>query len=150
MNLKKLNDTCVHDPFLNPFTDEVLDNVGGQEVYSFTHVYSVYHEIKISSKDRRKTTFATKWGCFQYIVMSFGLKNAPAIFLHVVVPAFKEFFHKFLEVYFDDWIVFVLVKCHVASLHLMLGYLSKIPYRAQPQEVFVLHSFWEPIGACGL
>lgn len=42
------------------------------------------------------------------------------IFLHVVVSAFKEFFHKFLEVYFDDWIVFGLVKHHVASLHLML------------------------------
>jgi len=44
----------------------------------------------------------TKWGCFKYIVMPFGLNNTPAIFSCVVVAAFKEFIHKFLEVYFDD------------------------------------------------
>lgn len=37
MDLRKLNDASVHDPFPTPFIDEVLDNVGCQEVYSFTH-----------------------------------------------------------------------------------------------------------------
>ena len=120
VDLKKLNDVCVHDPFPTPFTDEVLDNVGGQEAYSFTDGFFGYHQIKIASEDRSKTTFGTEWGCFQYNVMLFGLKNAPMIFSHIVVAAFKEFIHKFLEVYFDDWIVFGLVKCHVASLRLTL------------------------------
>ena len=35
IDLRKLNDACVHDPFLTPFTNEILDNVGGQEAYSF-------------------------------------------------------------------------------------------------------------------
>ena len=52
--------------------------------------------------------------------MSFGLKNAPIIFSRVVVATFEEFIRKFLEVYFDDWTVFGLVKCHVPSLCLML------------------------------
>ena len=56
-------------------------------------------------EDRRKTTFTTEWGCFQYTVMPFGLKNAPTIFSRVVIAAFKEFIHKFLEVYFDDWTI---------------------------------------------
>jgi len=38
--------------------------------------------MKIALQDRSKTTFATKWGCFQYIVMSFGFKNAPNLFVH--------------------------------------------------------------------
>eukprot|EP00253_Pinus_taeda_P017912 PITA_17912 len=46
--------------------------------------------------------------------------NAPVIFSQIMVVAFKEFIHKFLEVYLDDWIVFGLVKKHVASLRLML------------------------------
>jgi len=62
----------------------------------------------------------TEWGCFQCTIISFGLKNALAIFSRIVIAAFKEVIHKFLEVYFDDWIVFRLVKNHVASLHLML------------------------------
>lgn len=62
----------------------------------------------------------TELGCFQYTVMPFGLKNALTIFLHVVVAAFKEYIHKFLEVYFDDQAIFGMVKHHVESLCLIL------------------------------
>jgi hypothetical protein len=96
--LRKLNDPCLHDPFPTPFTDEVLDNVGGQEVYSFTNGFSGYHQIRIAKEDRRKTTFATEWGSYQYTIILFGLKNSPSIFSRVVVEAFKEVLHKFLEV----------------------------------------------------
>jgi hypothetical protein len=51
--------------------------------------------------------------------MPFGLKNAPAFFSRVVVEYFKEFIHKFLEVYLDDWIVFSLLKYHIEVLRLM-------------------------------
>lgn len=115
-----MNDACVHEPFPTPFTDEVLDNVGGQEAYSFTDGFSGYHQIKIMPEDRSKTTFANKWGCFQYTVMPFGLKNASMIFSCVVIATFKDFIHKFLEVYFDNWIMFGLVKHHVENLLLML------------------------------
>lgn len=82
--------------------------------------FSGYHQINITPKDMSNTTFVTEWGCFHYTIMSFGLKNAQTIFLCVVIAVFKEFIHKFLEVYFDDWKMFGLVKHDVASLHLML------------------------------
>ena len=53
--------------------------------------------------------------------MPFGLKNASAIFSRLVVAVFKEYTHKFLEVYFDDWTVFGLLKKHVEALRLMLA-----------------------------
>jgi len=102
VDLRKLNDACVHDPFPTPLTNEVLHNVGGQEAYSFINGFSGYHQIKIALEYRSKTTFVTEWGCFQYTIMPFKLKNALVIFLRVVIAAFKEFIHKFLEVYFDD------------------------------------------------
>jgi len=52
--------------------------------------------------------------------MSLGLKNSPAIISMMVITSFKEYIHKFLEVYFDDWRVFGLLRKHVASLILML------------------------------
>jgi hypothetical protein len=52
--------------------------------------------------------------------MSFGLKNSPTIFSRVAVEAFKEFLHKFLEAYFDDWTVFSLLKNHIECLRIML------------------------------
>jgi len=84
-----LNDACVHDPFLASFIDEVLENIDGQEAYSFIDGFLGYHQIKIVPEDRRKTTFTTEWGSFQYIVMPFGIKNSPTIFSRVVVAAFK-------------------------------------------------------------
>jgi hypothetical protein len=48
VDLRKINDAYFHDPFPTPFTDEVLDNVGGHEVYSFTDGFLGYHQIKIS------------------------------------------------------------------------------------------------------
>ena len=59
VDLRKLNDVCLHDPFPTPFIDEVLDNVGGQEVYSFTDGFAGNHQIMIAKEDRHKTTFAT-------------------------------------------------------------------------------------------
>ena len=67
--LRKLNDASLHDPFPTPFTDEMLDNVGGQEVYSFADGFSGYHQIRIHPEDRYKTTFATEWGSFQYTLL---------------------------------------------------------------------------------
>jgi hypothetical protein len=119
VDLRKLNDACLHDPFPTPFTDEVLENVGGQKAYSFTDGFLGYHQIKIAQEDRHKTTFKTEWGCYQYTIMPFVLKNAPTIFSRVVVITFKEFIHN-LEVYLDDWIVFILLKDHVETLCLML------------------------------
>jgi len=97
IDLRKLNDACVHDPFPTPFKDEVLENVRGQEANSFTDGFSGYHQMKIELEDRSNTTFAIELGCFQYTVMPFGLNNAPAIFSRVVVGTFREFIHKFLE-----------------------------------------------------
>ena len=53
--------------------------------------------------------------------MPFELKNAPTIFSRLVVVVFKEYIHKFVEVYFDDWTVFGLLKKHVEALRLMLA-----------------------------
>jgi hypothetical protein len=53
-------------------------------------------------------------------MIPFGLKNAPIIFSIVFVASFKEFIHKFLEVYLDDWMVFIFLKDHVDNLRLML------------------------------
>ena len=60
-------------------------------------------------------------GCYHYTVIPSGLKNGPAILSRIVVSAFKDFIHKFLDVYFDDWTVFGLVRDHIESLCTMLS-----------------------------
>ena len=96
VDLRNLNDGCVHDPFLTPFIDVVLEEVGGHEMYCSTNGFPGYHQIRTAKEDCHKTTFVTKWGCFQYTVMPFGLKNAVAVFSRVVVVVFKDFIQTLL------------------------------------------------------
>ena len=59
VDLRKLNDACLHDPFPTPFMDEVLKSVGEKEVYSFTDGFSRYHQIRIVKEYLQNTTFVT-------------------------------------------------------------------------------------------
>jgi hypothetical protein len=59
IELRKFNDAFLHDPFLTPFTDEVLEKIGEHEAYSFTDGFSGYHQINIAQEDRYKTMFST-------------------------------------------------------------------------------------------
>ena len=96
VNLRKLNYACLYDPFPTPFTDEVLEGVGSQEMCSFMDGFSGYHQIQIAKEYWHKTTFFIEWGCFQYTIMPFGLKNMSVIFSWMVVVAFKYFIQNFL------------------------------------------------------
>ena len=80
----------------------MLNHAVGNEAYSFTNGFSGYHQVHIAEEDKSKTTFTTEWGSFAYHVMPFGLKNAPAVFSRIAIAAFREYIHKFLEVYMDD------------------------------------------------
>eukprot|EP00253_Pinus_taeda_P024967 PITA_24967 len=102
-------------------------------------------KIKIVLEDRGKTTFTIEWGCVQYTVMPFGLNNVPTIFSCIVIATFKEFIHNFLEVYFDDWTTFGLVKHHLASLCLMLGHvMCKKGLMVDPAKIVVIVSLEAP------
>ena len=89
-------------------------------MHSFTINFLGYHHFKISQEDHNKTTFVIEWCSFAYTVMPFGWKNALDVFSKLVVVMFKNFIHKFLEVYLDDWIVLKLLKHHIQLLRLML------------------------------
>lgn len=97
-----LNNACIHDPFPTPFSVEVLDNFARNEAYPFTDGFLGYHQVRIVEEDKTKTTFTTEWGSFAYNMMPFRLKNAPAVFYRIVIAAFCEYIHKFLEVYMDE------------------------------------------------
>ncbi|MCO5604718.1 hypothetical protein L7F22_058888 [Adiantum nelumboides] len=76
---RKLNAQAIKDPFSLPFTDMMLDEIAGHEMYSFMDGYSGYNQLKIELENRSKSTFITGWGAFMYLVMPFGLCNALAI-----------------------------------------------------------------------
>jgi hypothetical protein len=64
-----------------------------------------YHQLKIRGSDIPKTTFTTRYGLYEYIVISFGLTNAPAYFMYLMNKVFMEYLDKFVVVFIDDILV---------------------------------------------
>ena len=81
--------------------------------------FSGYNQVPIAKEDQKKTTFVCEFDSFAYRVMPFGLKNAPAVFSRIVVKTFQEYI-KTMAVYFDDWMIYSILKYHYKWLRLML------------------------------
>lgn len=62
---------------------------------------------------------STEWGSYAYHIMPFGLKDAPFVFSRIIIIVFRDYIHRFLEVYIDDWIFYNLLKKHSSLLRVM-------------------------------
>jgi hypothetical protein len=93
-----------------------LDKVAGHEVYSFFDAFFSYHLIMIASKDKYKTTFITNWGTFVWVIMLFGLKNAPPTYQQVISTTFKDYLGMFMKLFLDDFSVLSNLEIHLPKL----------------------------------
>jgi hypothetical protein len=67
---------------------------------------SVYHQFRIRPSDIPKMAFITKYGLYEYTVMSFGLTDAPAFFMNLMNSVFMDYLDKFVVVFIDDILIY--------------------------------------------
>ncbi len=84
IDFKHINWACPKDHFPLPRIDHIVDSTTGCECLSFLNAYSGYHQIRLYGPDEIKTAFITPFGCFCYVTMPFGLKNAGATFMRMI------------------------------------------------------------------
>jgi hypothetical protein len=101
-----LNEVIVKNKCPLPRIDDLFDQLKGACVFSKIDLRSGYHQLKIRERDIPNTTFITRFKLYEYMVMSFGLTNAPAYFMYLMNKVFIEYMDKFVVVFIDDILIY--------------------------------------------
>jgi hypothetical protein len=121
IDYRHLNAMTIKNKYPLPRIDVLFDQLVGANVFSKIDLCSGYHQINIRADDIPKTAFSTRYGLYEYLVMSFRLTNAPTYFMYLMNSVFMPELDKFVVVFIDDILVYSKnLEEHTRHLHIVL------------------------------
>jgi hypothetical protein len=106
VDYRPLNAVTIKNKYPLPHINILFDQLAGAQVFFKIDLRSSYYQIKICDEDIPKTAFSTRYGLYEYFVMSFGLTNAPAHFMYLMNSVFMPKLDKFVMVFIDYILVY--------------------------------------------
>jgi hypothetical protein len=106
VDYQPLNAVTIKNKYPLPWIDILFDQLSKAKVFSKIDLRSGYHQIKFRPQDVPKTAFSTRYGLYEYLVMSFGLTNAPAYFMYLMNSIFMPELDKFVIVFIDNILIY--------------------------------------------
>jgi hypothetical protein len=106
VDYRSLNDVTIKNKYSLPRIDDLFGHMRGAMVFSKIDLRSGYHQMKIRRSNIPKMAFSTRYGLYEFTVMSFVLTNAPAYFMNLMNKVFMEYLDKFVVVFIDDILIY--------------------------------------------
>ncbi|XP_016378977.1 RNA-directed DNA polymerase homolog [Sinocyclocheilus rhinocerous] len=106
IDYRTLNKSTVKFRYPLPLVPAALEHLRGATVFTKLDLRSAYNLIRIREGDEWKTAFVTPTGHYEYLVMPYGLVNAPSLFQDFMHKVLREYLHRFVLVYIDDILIY--------------------------------------------